>query len=409
MRITTLFRKLLTVTQMFVEDFTLSPIGLTLSVRPTWRVPRCGVCGKKATQYDRQNRRRWRSLGLGSLRIWLAYSPRRVDCPTCGVRVEAVPWATHKSNFTKDFEELTAYLAQCTDKTTVTKLMGISWNTVGAIVERVVERNLDPERLSKLRHIGIDEFSYRKHHNYITIVVDHDERRVVWAGPGKNAKALEGFFEELGDAAADLEVVSIDMSRAYIKVVEERAPQASIVFDRFHLHQMVSEALDEIRREQLRDLRGTEQGRKIYKSRYALLKNPWNLTQREDEKLSELQKTNKKLYRAYLLKETLSESLDCKQPRMAERALKGWLIWATRSRLKPFVKLARTVRKHFDGILAYVKYRLTNGLVEGMNNRIRVIANRAFGFHSAEALISMIFLCCSGITLEPPLPGTHRW
>ena len=406
MRATTLIREMLGVTGLVVDDFEFTADGLVVAVRPRWRKPRCGGCGKRAAGYDPRPARRWRHLGIGRLKIWLEYAPRRVKCRRCGgVLVEKVPWAPHKSRFTWDFEELVAYLAQVSDKTKVTKLMGIGWPTVGAIVERVVSRRLDPSRLDDLRRIGIDEFSYRKHHRYITTVVDHDKRRVVWAAPGRSAETLAAFFDELGEErAAQIECATIDMAGGYIKALEEQVPNATVVFDRFHVQRLASEALDEVRRAQVRFVGLSDKGRAIKHSRFALLKNPWNLTRKEKEKLSELQRTNAPLYRAYLLKETLAQALDYKQPGHARRALEDWLAWASRSKLKPFVKAARTIRKHFDGITAYFKERLTNGIVEGFNNKLRMIARRAFGFHSPQPLISMLHLCCGGIQLDPALP-----
>jgi len=405
-RTTTLIRRMLGVTGLIVDDFEFTEDGLVVAVRPRWHKPRCGGCGKRAPGYDLRPVRRWRNLGIGALKIWLEYAPRRVKCRRCGgVVTEKVPWAPHKSRFTWEFEELVAYLAQVTDKTTVTRQMGIGWPTVGAIVKRIVARRLDPDRLDDLCRIGIDEFSYRKHHRYITTVVDHDKRRVVWAAPGRSAETLTAFFDELGpERAAQIECATIDMAGGYIKALEEQVPNATIVFDRFHVQRLASEALDEVRRAQVRFVGLNEKGRAIKKSRFALLKNPWNLTRKEKEKLSELQRTNAPLYRAYLLKETLAQALDYKQPGHARRALEDWLAWASRSKLKPFVKVARTIREHFDGIVAYFKERLTNGIVEGFNSKLRMIAHRAFGFHGPQPLIAMLHLCSGGIELNPPLP-----
>lgn len=406
MRATTLIRAMLGVTGLIVDDFEFTEDGLVVAVRPRWHKPRCGGCGKRAPGYDRRSVRRWRHLGIGRLKIWLEYAPRRVTCRRCaGVLTEKVPWAPHQSRFTWDFEELTAYLAQVSDQTNVTRQMGIAWPTVGAIVERVVARLLDPDRLNNLRRIGVDEFSYRKHHRYITTVVDHDRRRVVWAAPGRSAKTLAAFFAALGpERAARIETATIDMAGGFQKAIREHAPNATIVFDRFHVQRLVSDALDEVRRAQVRFVGLGEKGRAIKHSRFALLKNPWNLTRKETQKLSELQRTNAQLYRAYLLKETLAQALDYQQPGHARRALEDWLAWASRSKLKPFVKAARTIRKHFDGIVAYFEERLTNGIVEGFNNKLRMIARRAFGFHSANPMISMLHLCCGGIQLDPPVP-----
>ncbi len=325
------------------------------------------------------------------------------------VRVEEVPWAAPGSRFTHDFEEMVAYLGQVTDKSKVTELMGISWVTVGSIVERIVSSRLDPKRLENLRRIGIDEFGYRKRHRYITVVVDHDSQRVIWAGEGRSAEVLEGFFGEvLGiDRCFNIKEVTIDMAAGYIKAIENWLPQADIVFDRFHVQRLASDAVDEVRRSIVREIEDPEEAKAIKGSRFALLKNPWDLTLSQKMKLSEVQRTNERLYRAYLLKETLAKALDYLQPKRANDALKDWLAWASRSKLKPFVKAARTIRQHFDRVIAYVKTRLTNGLVEGLNNKLRMIARRAFGFHSADALISMLFLNSGGIQLDPPLPGIH--
>ncbi|MCB9883823.1 MAG: ISL3 family transposase [Planctomycetes bacterium] len=406
MRTVTLFRRLLGVTSLFVESVGFETVGLVLDVRPRWVRPRCGRCERKCGGYDRRPRRRWRHLSWGRTPIWLRYAPRRVLCSKCGIRNESVPWAEPDSRFTKEFEELAAYLAQVTDKTQVTKQLGISWRTVGRIVERIASRRLDPERLEGLRRIGIDEFGYRRRQRYITIVVDHDQRRVVWASKGNSSKTLREFFRDLGEERCEtIKCVTVDMASAWTKPLGEFVPQAQVVFDRFHVQALASDAVDEVRRAQLRELRGTEEGRAIFKSRFALLRRPWDLRKTDREKLSVIQKNNVRLYRAYLLKETLAKSLDYKQPWRAERSLREWLAWASRSRLTPFVKTARTIRRHLDGILAYVHERLTNGIVEGFNNRLRMITRRAFGFHSASSLIGMLFLCCGGIQLDPPLPG----
>jgi transposase len=340
------------------------------------------------------------------MRVVLEADIRRVSCKRCGVKVEEVPWARPGSRFSRDFEEMTAYLAQITDRTAVSKLMGISWATVGTIVERVIKERLDPGRLDGLRRIGADEFGYLKRQRYLTVVVDHDNQRVVWAGEGRGAKPLNVFFDDLGEErAAKLELVTIDMAAGYIKAVQDRAPNAQIVFDRFHVQRLAGNALDEVRRDEVRDLEGSDEARAIKRSRYALLKNPWNLTQAQNQKLADVQKNNHRLYRAYLLKETLADSLDRNTIEDAAYALDEWIGWAARSRLEPFQRISRTIKKHRDRIIAYVQFKITNGLVEGINNKLRTIARRSYGFHSANPLISMLFLCAGGISLKPPLPG----
>jgi transposase len=405
-RVNTVVRKLLGVINIVVEDLELVREGLVIRLRPRSRRPRCGQCGRRCPGYDRSPRRRWRHLALGRWPFWLEYAPRRVECRRCGVTVEQVPWAAHGSRFTREFEEMTAYLAQRMDRTAVRLLMGIDWRTVGTIAARIVKERLDPQRLEKLYVIGVDEISFRRHHNYITVVVDHARKRVVWTGEGKGGDTLDRFFDALGpERTQQLRTATIDMSQAYIGVLQQRAPQAEIIFDRFHVQRLASDAVDEVRREQVRELKGTDQAEWIKNTRFALLKNPWNLSGLERLRLSAVQRSNQPLYRAYLLKETLAQALDYLQLGRATKALGDWLSWATRSRLEPFVKLAQTIKRYKTGILAYIPSRQTNGLTEGLNNKTRLITRRAYGFHTAEALEAMIHLCCGGITLNPPLPS----
>ncbi len=406
MRLNTVVRRLLGVTHLFVRDIRLAKKGLVVSVRPSWRKPRCGECGRVSPGYDIVPVRQWRHLALGRMMFWLEYTPRRVSCARCGIRVEKVPWAAHNSRFTLDFEELVAYLAQRMDKTAVSTLLGINWRTVGRIIVTVVNERLDPARLDHLRTIGIDEISFRRGHEYVTVVVDHERTRVVWTGDGKSGDTLRQFFDQLGpERTADLRQASVDLSAAYITAIRERAPQAELTYDRFHVQRLASDAVDEVRRAEVRAAGDTEMAAFVKKSRWALLKNPWNLSRTEGEKLREVQRHNCRLYRAYLLKETLAKALDYVQPRRADKALREWINWASHSRLAPFRRAAATVKSHLPGILSYISSRLTNGIVEGLNNKIRLITRRAFGFHSASPLRAMIDLCCGGITLHPPLPG----
>ena len=403
MRITSVFRNLLQLQHTVVHKVGFEAGGLVLDVRPRWQIPRCSGCGRKArTGYDRYRDRRWRHLDLGGMRLSLRYDMRRVSCDRCGVRVEKVPWAAPSSWFTYDFEDHVAYLTQRADKTTVVELMGIAWATVGDIAERVVARRGPEDRLDGLVDIGIDELSVRRNHKYITCVVDHGGSRIVWAGKGKTADALQAFFDELGpERCAKLRVVTLDMSKAYRKAVTEACPQATQALDRFHVQRLVHNAVDEVRRAEVRAVTEPDDKRALKRTRWALQKNPWNLTTFEEQKLSKLQSANKRLFRAYLLKEALIAVLDRRQVNVARRKLKEWRAWACRSRLSPFVKLARTIHDATEGILAYVRTGLSNGRTEALNGKIRTLTRRSYGFHDASSLIALIYLCCSGMRLRP--------
>jgi transposase len=402
-RATTLLNKVLRIKFTRIIAVSFADDGVVCDVEPTTSIPRCGGCGCKVRKlYDRRPPRLWRHLDVGGMKLELRYGLCRVDCPRCGVTSEWVPWASPGGWFTEAFEQTTAFLAQHAAKTVVCAMMRVAWATVGAIIGRVVERLGGDDPLDGLTHIGIDELSYRRHHEYITVVVDHVRGRVVWAAPGKNADTLRTFFAELGEErCARIQTVTIDMSQAYITAVREAVPHAQTVFDRFHVQRLVHDALDQVRRAEVRAIVDPEDRRALKHSRFALQKNPWNLNAVESSKLIDVQHNNRRLYRAYLLKETLAAILDRRQPHVARSKLLDWIAWARRSRLAPFKKAAATIRDHLEGIVAYVATGFSNGPTEGLNGKARTITRRSFGFHSATSLISMLFLCCAGLVLKP--------
>ena len=387
-----------------IRAFAFDEVGLICDVEPATEIARCGGCGRQVRHiHDRRPVRSWRHLDVCGMTVHLRYAPRRVRCCRCGVTTEMVPWAEPQSWFTHAFEQMVGYLAQHAAKTVVSTMMRVAWRTVGAIIGRVVERALPSERLAGLRRIGIDELSYRKHHKYITVVVDHDTGRVVWAREGKSADTAKAFFADLGTEGSDaLEAITIDMSGAYIAAVKECAPNANLIFDRFHVQRLLQNALDEVRRAEVRRAEGTCERRALKHTRWALLKSRWNLTAIQHGKLSELPKENATLYRAYLLKESFAGILDERDPRTVRSKLGHWISWAAHAHIAPFAKVAQTIRKHLDGIAAYVETGLSNGRTEGTNGKVRTITRRSYGLHGAQALISLIMLCCSGLKLEPP-------
>jgi len=233
-RVTTAFNKLLRLPGASVVGVTFGAEGVVVAVRLRRRRSRCSGCGRKAPIHDRSTRR-WRHLDLGAQRCLLEGEIRRVRCPECGVKVEEVPFARPGVRHTRDFEDLTAFLAQQASKTVIARLLRIDWATVGRIVERVVEGHLDETRLAGLVMIGVDEVSWRKRHRYLTCVADHIDGGVVWVAEGRSAATLQGFFEELGGDAATIQAVSIDMSAGYEKAVREAIPHAQIAFDPFHV------------------------------------------------------------------------------------------------------------------------------------------------------------------------------
>jgi transposase len=349
--------------------------------------------------------KRWRHLDLGASRCFIECELRRLWCPDCGAQFEAVPWARPGSRYTRDFEDVVAWLAQQMAKTPIAGLLGVAWDTVGRIVQRVVADHLDERRLAGLVAIGCDEISYRRGQRYLTSVVDHHAGAIVWCAPGRNAQTLQAFFDELGpERAQTIRAVSIDMSGGYEKAIRENAPQAEICFDPFHVVRLGQRAVDQVRRDEwnAHERSHTKTGRWIKGTRWSLLKSPEKQTIGQLALLGEVQQANKPMFRAFLLKEELRLLYQLEDPTLAPAHLDAWLAWASRSRLQPFVRVARTIRRHRDGILAAIRLGLSNGRLEGLNSRIRLISHRSFGFHSAHPLIALVYLCCAGILIELP-------
>jgi transposase len=405
------FARLLGLERAVVESVKVEGEGLLVRARSRRRdAVRCGVCGRRAPGYDRgEGRRRWRALDLGATKAFVEAAAPRVACREHGVVVARVAWARHGSWFTREFEDQVAWLATHCSKSAVCELMRISWLTVGRIIERVVAeqapRRGDP--LAGLRRIGIDELSYRKGQRYITVVVCHDSGRLVWAADGRDKQTVERFFDLLGpERYARLELVSSDLGEWITAVVERRCPQATLCLDPFHVVALATEALDVVRRETWNDARrsgDTNGARWLKGARWALWKRPERLSERQRAKLQTIEHVNRRLYRAYLLKEQLRVVFQEPDAESAIALLDAWLAWARRCRIASFVKLAKTIKQHYQGIVATLTHRLSNARIEAINTTLRLICRRAYGFHSADALIALAMLTVGG--LRPSLPG----
>ncbi len=430
MRDVSLWRGLLGVEKSVIEriEFDEDAELLVAHVRPVSRQRgRCGVCRRRSPGYDSgAGRRRWRTLDLGTVRAELEAEAPRVRCPEHGVVVAAVPWARHDAGHTYAFDEQVAWLATQSSKSTVTALMRIAWRTVGSIITRVwADVEAAHDRLAGLRRIGIDEISYKKGHKYLMVVVDHDARRLVWAAPGRTSATVREFFDLLGpERCAQITHVSADGADFIDVIVAATCPDAVRAADPFHVVKWATDALDDVRRGAWNDARalartepgrgrgrpradaaprpGSERARALKGARYSLWKNPENLTENQQVKLTWIAATDPRLYRAYLLKEGLRLIFTMPHAAAVE-ALERWISWARRSRLPAFVKLQTSITKHKTRILAAIEHNLSNGLIESTNTKIRLITRIAFGFKSPQALIALAMLSLGGH--RPTLPG----
>jgi transposase len=362
---------------------------------------RCGVCGLQAQRVapTRRPERRWRDLAIRTHTVWLVYAPYRVWCARCGLRVERIPWAELWQRVTQELAREVATLARDLPWLRIAVHVGLNWKTVEAIVEGAVLWGLAHRRWHPLHVIGIDEVSRRKGHQYLTIVYDLERGRVVWVGRDRSAATMQQFFAWLGPRRApSIRTVCCDMWAVYLDALHAHLPHATVLFDRFHLTQHLSRAVDDVRRQTWRQMQGRTKA-EFKQTRFLWLKNPENLRRDERTRLSALLRLNSPIVRGYLLKEDLRRFWDYRQTHWAEAHLRQWLWRASHSRLAPFQKLARMLRAHLPGILAWTRIRVTNGALEGMNNKIKQISHRAFGYRTTWAYIANIYHCCAALPL----------
>lgn len=431
MRVATLWRAVVGVEKAVVEDveFDEEQGCVVVSVRPTARARgRCGICRRRSRGYDQgAGRRRWRSLDAGTVMTFVEADAPRVSCPEHGVVVAAVPWARHDAGHTYVFDEQVAWLATQTSKTALSQLMRIAWRTVGAVVARVwADVEAVTDRFEGLSRIGIDEISYKRGHLYLLVVVDHDTGRLVWAAPGRDSATLQQFFDALGPArCAKITHVTADSANFIATTVASNCPQAVQCADPFHVVKWATDALDQVRRQSWNQARAlarktepkrgrgrppadapprpaSERAKALKGARFALWKNPEDLTENQQAKLAWIATTDPALHRAYQLKEGL-RLIFTMPHEQASQALDGWIGWARRCRIPAFVKLQKSIVLHRDSILAAIKHGLSNGRIESVNTKIRLITRVAFGFQSAHALIALAMLSLGGH--RPTLPG----
>lgn len=430
---TSLLKKLINVDLAVVESARIDGDGsLIAAVRPRKsQLCRCHECGKKAPVYDVPTQaRRWRSLDFGAAKVFLEYKLPRVECPDCGVHSAAVPWAEHASRFTREFEEQVAWLAVHASRKVVASLMRIDWKSVGGVCRRVCDR-LDgrvEDRFDDLARIGIDETSYKKGHKYMTVVLDHDTGRVVWCGKGHGKAVLESFFDLLAEEQrASIRVVTADGARWIADVVGEKCPNAERVMDPFHVVGWMTDVLDEVRKQAWRDARAAEReaaatkpergrgrprkgdgpapsrAKRIKGSRFALLKNPENATGAQAATLERIAREDKRLYRAYLLKEDLRDVFKSPDAVTAAERLGKWLARACRSWNPKVKELSKKVRRHRDAIVRAVGLGISNARVEAVNNKIKLTVRMGYGFRNFDNLVALVMLRCSNLPIT--LPG----
>lgn len=373
--------------------------------------PRCSGCARPRPGYDRLPVRRFEFVPLWGIKVFLLYAPRRVSCPSCGVRVEQLPWASGKSRLTQTYAWFLARWAKRLSWKEVAEVFRTSWDSVFRSVEMAVEWGRAHQDLSGVQAIGIDEISRRRGHRYLTLVyqIDSHCKRLLWVGKDRKVKTLLGFFRWFGtERSAGLKYICSDMWKPYLKVIAKKAGQAVHVLDRFHIMAHFSKALDEVRASEVKALKAKGYEPVLSKARWLLLKRPENLTEKQETRLAELLQYNLKSIRAYLLKEQFQLFWGYVSPYWAGQFLERWCTKTMRSKIDPMKRVARMLRTHRALLLNWfrAKGQLSSGVVEGFNAKAKLTSRKSFGFrtfHGAEIALYHAL----GALPEPEF--THRF
>jgi len=392
-----------------VKKVSGSEESILIEINPRKKsLPVCSVCGEKRSHYDTLSPRRWRHVNLWGIETFIVYSPRRVKCPACGIRVERIPWSMGKSRLSLPLISVLQTLARHISWDGVARLYGVCWNTVRAAVQASVEYGLANRQIEGVVYIGVDEIARRKGHRYVTNIYDLTDKRLLATAPGRDELSLYKCFQEIGKSLMSKPlVICCDMWKPYLKTIrEDLHPDTVVVLDRFHIVRNLLAAVDEVRREEYHDKKKSNPGL-LKRTRYLWLKNPENLKLAEKQRLSELEKLNLKASRAYLLKESLRELWEYKNKNQAVRFLDKWFWWATHSRLKPMRNLAWSLKKHEEKILNWFDHPVNNGLAEGLNGKAKAVMRRAYGYRTFDTL--RLALLHNLGNLPEPNYSTHRF
>ena len=362
----------------------------------------CPECGGECPYYDHREMREWRHLDTMQFETILRCEVPRSNCPEHGVKTLRVPWAGKGSRFTLLFESFAIDVLQaCSSVKAAAELMGMNWQQINQIKQRAVARGLERRQAVPVEHMGIDEKSFRRGHNYISILTDLNRSRVLDVAEGRDEAACDRLFKGLSEEQLkEVKAIAMDMWRAYIKAAESHLPDADIVHDRFHISQHLNQAIDKVRRQEHKIL-SSQKDDTLKKSKYLWLTGFDNLSEEMQVRFNELQSLGLKVGRAYAFKETFDHFWDYRYPVCARKFFKKWYGWARRSKLEPVKRVAKMIHDHFENIITYLKHRISNAATEGFNGVIQSIKANARGFRNFENYRVAILFQCGKLDLKP--------
>jgi transposase len=366
----------------------------------------CPQCGKSCPGYD-SRLRRWRHLDTCQLQTVLVADVPRVECPEHGVVQAGTPWSEPGSRFTALFERVVIDWLREASFSAVARRLGLTWDEVDGIMARAVERGLARRAEPSARRIGLDETSFRKRHEYVTVVTDLDDRRVLSVLDGRARESVDAHFSaQPAHEREAVEVVAMDMWRPYMDAAARWLPNAAVCFDRFHVARHLGDAVNTVRKQEHKRLRA-EGDRTLVGTKYLWLENPGSMLPERRSLLSRLKDVCTRTGRAWALKEAASRLWDYVSVGWARKAWLAWASLASRSKLEPMVRAARMVRKHLEGILNAVVLKATNAAAESMNARIQRIKRMACGYRNRERFRNAILFHLGGLDLYPRPASAH--
>lgn len=362
----------------------------------------CPVCGQDCTLYDGAPERTWRHLDTMQFETILRARVPRVDCPTDGVKTITVPWAEPGGRFTRLFERFAIDVLLCARSLTqAAALLGLSWDEVDHVLRRAVQRGLSRRELEALRHVGIDEKSFRSGQSYVSLLTDLEASRVLDVVEGRTQAAAEALWDTLSaEQRQQLEAVAVDMWEPFLNASRAKAPGAELVHDKFHVSAHLNEAVDRVRRAEHKELMAA--GEETLKgSRQLWLRNPLHWSAEQAASFAALRDSGLKVARAWAAKELFTKLWTYRYEGAARRFFKDWYGWVSRSRLKPLIKVARMLKAHLENILTYLRHPITNAVTEGLNSKIQTIKSNARGFRSFDNYRTRILFFCGKLNLYP--------
>jgi transposase len=351
----------------------------------------CSGCGRPGPGYDRLPERRFEFVPLWGIAVYFVYAMRRVDCRSCGVTVERVPWAVGKCHLTTSYRWFLARWAKRMSWQEVACIFRTNWRNVFESVKHVVFWGVFHQNLGAIEAIGVDEIQWQRGHRYLTLVyqIEDGMKRLLWVAQERTEESLRGFFQYLSDTERQsIRFICSDMWQPYLNVIAEQLKHAVHVLDRFHIMKKMNEAIDEIRRGEAARLKRDGYEEVLKHSRWCLLKRRENLTDKETVKLSELLQYNLQSVRSHLLREDFQRFWEYSSPGWAVKFLDQWCTRTMRSKIEPMKKIAISLRQHRDLILNWFRAKgtVSAGSVEGLNNKAKLTIRKAYGFRTYEAI-----------------------